>query len=763
MSLSVDPDPTLEQVLEVASDHHAAGRLQEALEAYSHVLARCPDHVTALHRRGILAFQTGQLPAATAFLSRAVALEPSAWRSQCSLGLVFSAMSQFQEAVEAFQKTLLSNPDCLEAIQGAGAAFRALGRGPEAIEAFRRALALRPADPKAHSDLGVVLQDAGQVAGAIGSFRKALELCDEDPVTHSNLGNALLAAGQVEEALTVLRAATLRWPTHPDAWYNLGNAAFTAMRLPEAVASYRQALALSPTHLAAYNNLGNALQAQGLYEEALGVYRQAMAISPDFADTLINASAAARALGRHDEAIELLMLALEKHPRHPVIHCNLGNLFKDVGLMEEAINSFRQAVELDPGDIVSHSNLAYAVCFLPGCDSKAILEENLRWDRMQARPEGRQAHHTNDPDPDRRLRIGYVSPNFREHCQAHFTIPLFANHDRSRFETFCYAQVPTPDSVTERIRGCVDAWRDIAGVSDAAVATQIQADGIDILVDLTMHMSNGRPLLFDRKPAPVQVAWLAYPGTTGLSAMDFRLTDPFLDPPGTHEDWYSETTIRLPDTFWCYDPLTTTPMPGPLPVHKNGHITFGSLNNFCKVTPQAVKAWARVLQGVPRSRLLLLAPRTRFRQRVLDLMAESGISGDRIEFAAPRPRLDYLALYQRVDLGLDTFPYNGHTTSLDSFWMGVPVVTYVGDTVVGRAGWSLLSNLGMCDLAAETLEDFVQIAVDQTRDIPRLEQLRAGLRDRMEHSPLMDGERFSRNVEAAFRQLWQQWCSRGTA
>ena len=762
MNRPADPDSPLEQLLEAATEAHAAGRLQEALEGYRRVLAQNPDHVPALHRHGILAFQTGLLPAAAALLGRAVALEPGAWRSQCALGLVRAAGSQFPGAIEAFQKTLETNPDCIEALQGAGAAYRALGRTPEAIGAFRQVLALRPQDPKAYSDLGVVLQDGGQVREAIAAFRQGLALCDEDPLAHSNLGNALLADRQVDEALATLKETTRRWPAHTDAWYNLGNAAFAARRFPEAVAAYQETLNLAPGHLAAHNNLGNAFQALGRYEEALGTYQQAMALQPDYPDSFINASAAARTLGRHDEAIALLSQALAKHPDHPVIHCNLGNLFKDVGRMEEAIASFRRAVELNPDDVVSHSNLAYALCFLPGCDSRAILEENRRWDRMHARPELRLATHANEPDPGRRLRIGYVAPDFREHCQSLFMIPLLSHQDRSQFEIYCYGDIPKPDAITERIKGYTDAWRDIAGLSEDAVAEQIQQDRIDILVDLTMHMSNGKALLFDRKPAPIQVAWLAYPGTTGLSAMDYRLTDPYLDPPGQHDDWYSETSIRLPDTFWCYDPLTSLPLPGPLPARKNGHITFGSLNNFCKVTPGTVQAWARVLEAVPGSNLLLLAPRTRFRQRILDLLADRGITGDRIEFAAPRPRLDYLALYQRVDLGLDTFPYNGHTTSLDSFWMGVPVVTCLGDTVVGRAGWSLLSNLGLRELAAEDLDGFVQISVELAQDLPRLEALRLDLRRRMEASPLMDGKRFARGMEAAFRQMWQQWCSART-
>jgi predicted O-linked N-acetylglucosamine transferase (SPINDLY family) len=265
--------------------------------------------------------------------------------------------------------------------------------------------------------------------------------------------------------------------------------------------------------------------------------------------------------------------------------------------------------------------------------------------------------------------------------------------------------------------------------------------------------------VFTRKPAPVQAAWLAYPGTTGLAAMDYRLTDPYLDPPGEHDDWYSETSLRLPDTYWCYDPLTAEPTPGPLPALANGHITFGSLNNFCKVTPEVLALWAQVLTAVPDSRLLLLAQPGGHRQLVLDRLAEGGVAAGRVEFAPFQPRLDYLALHRRVDLGLDTFPYNGHTTSLDAFWMGVPVVTRLGETVVGRAGWSQLCNLHLRELAAASDPAFVRTAVELARDLPRLAQLRAGLRSRMEASPLMDGARFARSMETAFRQMWRQWCT----
>ena len=753
-------DATLDPILQAATERHLAGHLEQAAAGYRQVLALCPEHSVALHRFGILALQAAQPALALDLLQRATALDPAAWWSRCSLGQALEALGRRQEALAAFRQAAQANPDCLEAWLGRGAACRALGLGPEAIAAYQQAVRLRPELAEAENDLGIVLQDAGRLAEAIAAFQRALALRADFPLAHSNLGNALLLDGQVGPALALLEAAVARWPDCTEAWYNLGNTAFAANRFAPSAQAYRRALALVPEHQAARNNLGNVLQALGQYEAALDCYLEALDRDPDFLDAYNNASAAARTLGRMDQAAQLLRAALARHPESAVTHGNLGNLLKDIGFMEEAIQSFRQALALDPGDTVSHSNLAYSVCFLPGCSSEAILRENRDWDRAHARPT--PPAPLRQPDPARRLRVGYVSPDFREHCQSLFTLPLLSHHDHERFEIVCYASVARPDAITRRIAGHADQWREVRTLDDAALAERVRADGIDILVDLTMHMANGRPGLFTRRPAPLQVAWLAYPGTTGLAAMDYRFTDPYLDPPGEHDAWYSERSIRLADTFWCYDPLTREPLPGPLPARGNGRITFGSLNNFCKVTPAVLALWAQVMHAVPDSRLLLLAQPGSHRQRVLELMGEDGIAPERIEFAPFRPRLDYLALYQRIDLGLDTFPYNGHTTSLDAFWMGVPVVTRLGATVVGRAGWSQLCNLDLRELAASSDQEFIRIASALARDLPRLAHLRQGLRARMENSPLMDGARFARSVEDAYRQIWQ-WRCRGEA
>jgi len=346
---------------------------------------------------------------------------------------------------------------------------------------------------------------------------------------------------------------------------------------------------------------------------------------------------------------------------------------------------------------------------------------------------------------------------------ASYHLPLLTHHDHSRFEIFCYSSVREPDRITERLGACADVWRDVAGVSDEQLAQQIRNDRIDILVDLTMHVGESRQLLFARKPAPVQAQW-CYPGTTGNQQIDYRLTDPYCDPPapggvegrGEFDADYSEKSIRLPDTFFIYDPLTDQPAVNELPALRSGYITFGSLSNYAKVNDECLRLWARVLRAVPGSRLMLLAPPGDARRRTAALMESCGVDFSRILFVNRQPRLQYLQLYNQIDIGLDTIPYNGHTTSMDALWMGVPVVTLIGRTVVGRAGWSLCCNLNLRELAAQRPEQFVQIAAGLAADRPALARLHRDLRQRMQSSPLMNGGKFAAGVEAAYHYMWRE-------
>ena len=500
-----------------------------------------------------------------------------------------------------------------------------------------------------------------------------------------------------------------------------------------------------------------AQQQLGYLSGAIDCYRLLLETKPREPDAWNNLSLCLRLADNLDEAITCCQRALKLRPDFALAQNNLGLLLKDAARVEESRAAYQRAITTDPNYTDARSNLAYLLYFHHEFDDQAIRKhvENLFPDLYQSMVVSAKSVSAEG----RRLRIGYVSPDFRDHCQSLFTIPLLEHHDKEQFEIICYADLDAPDDYSVRIKRSADLWRQTNGMNDVELAHRIADDGIDILVDLTMHMAKGRPLMFARKPAPVQLAWLAYPGTTGIKAMDFRLTDPWLDPFDSDSSCYTERSLRLADTFWCYDPHITDLEPNKLPALSNGFITFACLNNFCKVSDASLRTWAKVMARVKDSRLLLLSPQGQHRQHVLAQLAQGGISPDRVKFIAYLPRRDYLSTYHSVDLCLDTLPYNGHTTSLDSYWMGVPVVTQVGNTVAGRAGWSQLNNLGLPELAAIDDDSFVDIAFNLATDIPRLSELRQRLRHTMENSPLMDKQRFARSMENVFKEAWRHYQS----
>ncbi len=527
-------------------------------------------------------------------------------------------------------------------------------------------------------------------------------------------------AGQLSEAEAGYRRILAEDANQPEVLYNLGLVLRTNGRLNEAVDAYERALELRPRFPEAINNLGVVFERLGRLDEAEDVFRHALLLEPNSADTL----------------------------------SNLGGVLKDLGRLDESIEYLSRAHEFAPGNARIHSNLIFTQHYSPAFDAAALRRAAEEWNQQHgSRLQPSSRRFPNDSNPHRRLRVGYLSSYFRDHCQALFTIPFLSHHDHDSFEIFVYSDVVSPDAITARLQGYSDVWRQTVGLDDAEVTAMIKQDKIDILVDMTLHMADHRLGVFAEKPAPVQITWLGYPGTTGMNAMDYRLTDPQLDPAGT-DLFYSEQSIRLPDSFWCYDPLTEEPSVNPLPAGTTGPITFGCLNNFCKTTDAVLDLWAQVLRSVPNSKLLLLTPLGSARARV---KARLGLGADHVEFAAYQPRRDYLELYHRIDIGLDTFPYNGHTTSLDALWMGVPVISRSGPTVVSRAGLSLMTALGLSELVAETNDQFVQIATSLANDRKRIATLRSGLREQIQQSPLMDAARFAQNLENAYRLMWQHW------
>jgi protein O-GlcNAc transferase len=667
---------------------------------------------------------------------------------------------QLKEAETLYRQILAAQPNHADALHLLGVIAHQTGRDDLAVEWIRQAIALNPNDCAAHSNLGESYRTMGRLEEAVKAFRRALEINANLPETCNNLGIALRELGQIDEAVVACRQALELKPDYPKALFNLGVALLKRGDCDEAMTAYQRAIELQPDYQEAHLNLGTVFREQGDLDRAVAAYRRALQINPNYADAEYNLGVALKDQGRLDEAVAAYRTALQIKPDHAHALNNLGVALMDQGLLDEAIAVYRFALQPGREGLEIHSNLIYTLHFHPACDGTLIHEERRRWNRQFSDPlEGFVLPHANDRDAKRLLRIGYVSSDFREHVIGRNLKPLFERHDRREFEILCYSGVVRPDSLTEEIRGHAQQWRSTVGMGDEALAEMIRRDGVDILVDLTQHMAGNRLPMFARKPAPVQVSFAGYPESTGLTAIKYRISDRYLEAGAAGEGSGKAEQVCLIDSFWCYDPCGAEVEVSPLPAMESRRMTFGCLNNFCKVNERALRLWARVLGKVKDSRLMVASPAGSQRERTVEFLRSEGVEAHRVEFVEHRPRRAYLELYHRLDIVLDTFPYNGHTTSMDALWMGAPVVSLLGEMAVSRAGLSLLTNLGLPKLVARSEEEYVCIAASLAGNLPRLAQLRSSLRERMENSVLMDAPRFARQVEKAYRNMWQAWCN----
>ena len=678
--------------LRTALSHHHAGRLAEAERIYGEILSQDPKHPRALHFLGVVKLQKGDAGAAAELIGKAVAVKPDYAEAYSNLGVALKDQGKLAEAKAAFRKTLELKPDDAEAHGNLGALLKMQGAFDEAVIAYRKVLEIKPRDAEAATRLGALLIGQSKLAESEAAYRKALEIRPNYAEAHNNLGVVLKEQGNTAEAEAAIRNAVAFRPDYAEAHKNLGTLLKDRGKPAEAEAAYRRTLELKPDDAEAYGNLGIALTDQGRLAEAEAAFRKALELRPDYAE--------------------------------------------------------------------AHSNLLFALHYGETA-LDALFNEHLSWtDQHGGYPRLSSSRHERGGDRDKRLRVGYVSGDFRHHSVSYFVEPLFAAHDRQAFAIFCYSNSKLEDATTARLRGMADGWRNIATLDDGAVVDAILADGIDILVDLSGHTAKNRLQVFARKPVPVQVTWLGYPDTTGLAAMDYRLTDAIADPPGASDDWSTERLVRLPNGFHCYRPPDEAPEVAPSPRAKLGHVTFSSFNNLSKITPAVVAAWAQILKAAPGSRLLVknksLTCET-VRRRYLSLFEDQGVAPNRLTLLPfSDSTRSHLAAYDQVDIALDTFPYNGTTTTCEALWMGVPVITARGDRHAARVGASLLTRVGLESFIAEPVDEYVETAVTLASEPDRLETIRLGMRDRMQNSPLCDPAGFARDMEEAFRSLWQE-------
>ena len=562
-------------------------------------------------------------------------------------------------------------------------------------------------------------------------------------------------AGRLADAAQGYRAILARAPQHADSLNLLGVIAMQSGDLPAALALVQRAVVLRPDAAVCRNNLGQVLERHGRDDEAARCYEAAIALDPAYAEAHNNLGVLRARRDRLADADALYRKAIELEPEYAEPYTNRGNLLKDRGELDAAIACYRRAIDIRPDLSQLHSNLLLTLHYHSGCSPADLLREHRAWAERHVAPlAAARRPHANAAEPERRLRIGYVSADFREHPVARFMLPLLREHDRRQFEVFAYSDVAAPDPVTGMVRRHVDQWRDVATLGDAQLAEAVRADGIDVLVDLAAHSGHNRMLTFARKPAPVQVTYLAYCSTTGQDAIDYRVTDRFLDPPG-EASCYTETSLQLPHCYWCY---SAPPLGRAMTERLVGPPTFGCLNNFAKVTDATLALWTRLLARVPEARLLVYARAEPHRERVRRALRGAGLDEARAAFVGYQSLADYLDTYREIDIALDPHPYGGGTTSCDALWMGVPVVTLAGRTAVSRAGTTLLRNVGLDDLVAHSAEQYVELAADLIRDAERLAELRRELRARLEASPVMDARLFARDFEAVLRTGWRAWC-----
>ena len=592
---------------------------------------------------------------------------------------------RLREAETLYRQVLAADPDHADSLHGLGTLAHQAGRPDQAAELIARAIAARPSVAGFHCNLGKALVAMGRLDEAAASYGRALGLRPDDATAGASLANVRIGQGRAGEAEVLFKAILGREPRHADSLHGLGMIAQSRGRRDDAIGLIARATEADPTVAVYHTNLGRALAE----------------------------------LGRHGEAITAFRAAVALRPGEAANHVRVGNALLAQGQIEAALAAHETALALDPALPSAASNRLLCLNYSDRSAAE-IFAEHRRWGLAQASltqgPAPSRAPPARvDRDPDRRLRIGYVSADFRHHPVASFLAPLLAHHDHERFEVWCFSDVARPEAVTERFRSLADRWVGIAGAPDAAVADRIRAAAIDILIDLAGHTSGGRLGVFAREPAPVQVTWLGYPSTTGLPTIDWRLVDAVTDPPGEADALASERLERLDGGFLCYEPPADAPDPGPPPSVAKGHVTFGSFNFASKLSDRCLDAWARVLAAVPGARLMLkggFVADEGTRARVLSRLAAGGIGAERVDLLGwTASHAEHLALYGNLDIALDPFPYNGATTTCEALWMGAPVVTLAGGAHAGRVGASLLTRVGLEALIADDVEAYVAIAV----------------------------------------------------
>ena len=677
------------------------------------------------------------------------------------LGAALRGQGKLQEAVQAYDKAIQLKPDYAEAYYNRGINLDQLGQLDEAIASYDKAIQLKPDFADAYYNRGIVLEQLEQLDGAIQSFDQAIQLKPDYAEAYYNRGIVVQKLGHMlDEAIQSFDKAIQLRPDYADAYNNRGVTLQDLGRLDEAIASYDKAIQLRPDYAEAYNNRGIVVHELGqMLDEALKSYNKAIQLKPDYAEAYNNRGSILDQLGQLDEALKSFDKAIQLKPDYPEAHSNRGVTLKDLGRLDEAFTSYDKAIQLKPDLAKAYSNLLMTLNYTSNHNANERIAIARKFGELVTKKAQIQfSDYQCLPKPER-LRVGLVSGDLRNHPIGFFLESILSSIDQSKIELIAYSTTPKADDLSERINPFFSMWKLIYGQNDEAAANMIYADGVHVLLDLSGHTADSRLPVFGYKPSPVQASWLGYFATTGLNEMDYLIGDPHVTPP-EEDDQFTEKVWRLPETRWCFTPPDADVEVSVPPALKQGYVTFGCFNNLTKVNDKVVQLWAKVLNAIPNSRLLLKAKQFRdqlTRESIIQRFAAQGIDSKRISLEGWENRQKYLAAYNKIDITLDPFPFTGGTTSVESLWMGVPLVTLAGSTLISRQGVGVLMNAGLPDWIANDEEEYLAKTVLFASDLDKLATLRAGLRSQVLASPLFDAPRFARNIENVLWKMWDQW------
>jgi protein O-GlcNAc transferase len=741
---------------------YQSGDLATAEQLFRQILGSDPNHAPSLHVMGLIAMDVDKTDVAEELVRSAIDLQPNIPTFYLSLGRILNRQDKKEAAIESYNAALKLKPDFTDALNNLGTVYLGSGEHEKASDIFLKILKENPQDFNALCNMASIYYQQGEFEKSIEHCRTALTLNTNRPSVYYDLGMSLLAIDDIDEALKHLLTGVELKPDYIDALLAVGNIYRHKGAADTAISYYAKIKAIEFNE---YAFIGTAMAYldQRKLEEALVETEYVLSQLPDsprilnFLGTLYDKGLI------FQDALKCYNRAIEVDPGFYEAYANKSNTLKNFGQLQESIECVKKAIELSPDTAWLYTNLLLTMLYASFVSPEQLAQASREFGQKITDHLMRERPFTNDRNPDRKLRIGYVSPDFRKHAVSYFLSPIY-KRDKENFELFAYSKAETEDAVTENIKKYFDHWRDIKFTIDKEAADMIERDKIDILIDPAGHTGRNGLMIFARKPAPIQVTWLGYTATTGMKAMDYRITDSYAEPVGLTEHLNTETLWRLPDIFAAYAPHENSPdvIDHP-PFEDNGHIIFGCFNNFTKVTDPVLDVWAKIMAQVPDAKLMFEIAGIddeKTRADIEERITAHGIPKDRL-ILMPYKRANQYVLYNKIDIALDPFPAVGGTTSMDTLWMGVPFVTLAGQDFRSRMGVSILSNAGLQKLIAQNAEEYVKIAVDLAYDKERLRTIRHNLRARVAASPLMDQERFARNFENALRQMWHAWVKSG--